>query len=222
MDCALWLNRHKVFSADEIPDNFDLAALRGYFLAGSLVEWLREHNGIAYADRLENVAASSPTLNDTLTELFGGRCSCKTIELCGTASDTDRISGGPAASSYGGSFFGSYHGSFGSYSGLWELFLSGAFGSFSLGSFRKGSFSEWEWEWEWLFRHGVLGSYSFGSFARGSFFGGSFPVGSFGSSSFCGLYNGIPLDGLDEYDRIMLASLVCCPLNRFGYGIHNI
>ena len=27
MDCAIWLNRRKIFSADEIPANFDIAKI---------------------------------------------------------------------------------------------------------------------------------------------------------------------------------------------------
>jgi len=53
MNCCLWLNGEKVRSAEEIYINYDPASLRGYFLGGSLVRWLKANGGEAEAARLE-------------------------------------------------------------------------------------------------------------------------------------------------------------------------
>lgn len=98
-----------------------------------------------------------------------------------------------------------------------------------------------EWEWEWLFNLYKSGSFSFGSFTSfhewewlfkmfrsGSFTGGSFGLDSFWRSGYPSSFDSfyMPFTGditvLDEYDRIMLETLMRCPLDRFGYGIHNI
>ena len=225
MDCALWLNKHKIYSADEIPRYPDIAALRGYYLGGSLEKWLREHNGEDYADRLSALSCDDGDLNNALAEIFGGKSSISLKEMRGELSEKNLQ---PLFSEYG-----SYpRGSYGSY----------RFGSFPIGSFRFGSFHEWEWEW--FFRYGSFGSYRLGSFRFGSFhewewewlFGmgsfGSFRFGSYRFGSF-GSYMGflfgfepkehfLDWKSLDEYDRIMLLNLAKCPLNRYGYGIHNI
>ena len=73
MNCALWLNRRKVYSADEIPDNLDLASLCGYFAAGSLVGWLRSHGGESLADDLEKISPKDPDLKEKLAKIFGGQ-----------------------------------------------------------------------------------------------------------------------------------------------------
>lgn len=254
MDCALWLNRKKIYSADEIPENLDVAALRGYFLAGSLVKWLREHGGEHFADRLSELSSDDGELNNKIAGIFGGvPVCCKEFGGEGNSSENSGDSGNAAASSFvpaaalgsfgsfelssgfpfaAGSFggmgsFGSFMYAFssfeygfgsGAYSigsylnlfgsnlyGSYEYFLGGlgSFGSFSLGSF---NFSEWEWEW--------LREMLFSSFGYGSFGG----FGSYGS--FCAQTGtDIPLD---EYDLILLKTLMNCPLDRFGYGIHNI
>lgn len=234
MDCALWLNRRKVYSAKEIRENFDAASLFGYFAAGSLVEWLREHGGADYADKLERLSPDDPDIIVKIAAVFDGKSvGYKTLGGADKGA-SGAVSGGGQCSFRGkiGSF-GVGSGAFGSF---WK---SGALGgSFWRGSFAFGSgFYEWEWEWERLF-----GSFSKGSFTFGSGYAawlallkkyGSFGMGSFGSFSldlFGEVKNGsfigrkLPdfLANLDEYDRIMLISLYGCPLNQFGYGIHNI
>lgn len=251
MDCALWLNRRKVFSASEISENLDAASLLGYFSAGSLVGWLREHNGADFADKLERLSPDDPDIIDKIAAVFGGKTvGYKTLggsaESVSQGSESGNFGSGGAVSAQESGIFGSFRTS----SALGGIIGSGGFftlgGSFNFGSFRTGSgFSEWEWEWERLFGSFSQGSFAFGSgFAywlsflkrRGSF--GSFGFGSFGMmnfGSFCydllgeiknGSFIGrkLPdfLENLDEYDRIMLISLYGCPLNRFGYGIHNI
>lgn len=221
MDCCLWLNRKKISSAAEIIDNFDLAAIRGYFLGGSLSEWLREHDGAVYADRLDKLKTldpQDPQLNDRLAEAFGVSVGAVSDVFCGNAPDNGACAGqdggsrcgsfGSLSGSFGtgsGSFnFGSYSGFSGSGgyagSGAWV----GSCGLTALGSYR---FSLWEWEWEWRFarRGSFRGSFSAGSWGSiGSFgsyrFGsGSYLLGSFGSfprGSFFGSFGAGSFGGL--------------------------
>lgn len=255
MDCALWLNRRKIRTAAEIAGEPDIASLRGYFLAGSLVGWLREHGGGQYAKKLEKLSADDPELNEKLADIFGGSaCGHKSfgegapqtaVGAVGFPSSVLPCSLTAALSSFDFGSAGSYGyseiSSFGSFLHSWELFLSSflsgsyTFGSgmhewewewlfelYKSGSFTLGSFTSFhEWEWEWLFR-----AIRSGSFAGGSF--GSFNFGSFWRFGDFGSWIGFALpftedfDLLDEYDRIMLETLIKCPLDRFGYGIHNI
>ena len=173
MDCCLWLNRKKISSAAEIIDNFDLAAVRGYFLGGRLSEWLREHGGTVYADRLDKLRTldpQDPQLNDRLAEVFGVSAGAVTEVFCGNAPDN----GGSRCGSFG-SFSGGFRGGSGSFNfGSYGVFQGsglgiGSGGLTALGSYR---FSLWEWEWEWRFA------------GRGSFRGSFGSLGSFGSVRF--------------------------------------
>lgn len=253
MDCALWLNRRKVFSASEICDNLDTASLLGYFAAGSLVEWLYEHDGEDYAKKLEKLSPADKDIQEKIAAVFRGKPVA--FKKFGSEIPVKCVSGSGSASSYKPSSMRSSF-RFGSGSFLLSSFLksfrtgSGGFynfiGSFYLGSFLFGSgFHEWEWEWEQFFssffntsfRFGSgiaaklaflrnFGSFQFGSYRFGSYRFGSFNFGSFvGNGSFSAA--NLPelpefFQNLDEYDRIMLMSLYGCPLNQFGYGIHNI
>lgn len=231
MDCCLWLNRKKISNAAEIIDNFDLAAVRGYFLGGSLSEWLREHGGTVYADRLDKLRTldpQDPQLNDRLVEVFGVSAGAVTEVFCGNVPDN----GGSRCGSFG-SFSGGFRGGSGSFNfGSYGVFQGsglgiGSGGLTALGSYR---FSLWEWEWEWRFAgrgsfRGSFGSYRFGSgsYLLGSF--GSFPWGSFSGSFGAGSFGGFGSGGsitADEYDRIMYECLRKCPLNCYGYGIHIV
>lgn len=277
MNCALWLNKRKIRRASEIPDNLDVASLRGYFLAGSLSEWLLENGGERYAKKLARLSPDDPALNEKLAGIFGGKADFG--KALNTAPQENARISTPSAmpssfvSSFANSFaprnsfrfsqfgsgglfsYGSYEW-FTSFGGFFEFlsklrggsfsFLTGSFGSFhewewewlfelykrwSGGSFSflTGSFGSFhEWEWEWLFRiFGGAGSFSITSFSS---FG--FPSG-FGSFDIFGVFGGKTPGSfelkrllenleLDEYDRIMFETLMICPLDRFGYGIHNI
>ena len=238
MDCCLWLNRKKSSNAAEIIDNFDLAAVRGYFLGGSLSEWLREHGGTVYADRLDKLRTldpQDPQLNDRLAEVFGVSAGAVTEVFCGNVPDNGACAGNNGGSRCGsfGSFSGGFRGSSGSFNfGSYGVFQGsglgiGSGGLTALGSYR---FSLWEWEWEWRFAgrgsfRGSFGSYRFGSgsYLLGSF--GSFPWGSFSGSFGAGSFGGFGSGGsitADEYDRIMYECLRKCPLNCYGYGIHIV
>lgn len=280
MNCALWLNRQKIRHASEIPANLDmasLASLRGYFLAGSLLDWLLENGGEHYAKRLERLSPDDPDLNEELAAVFGGKADF------GKAVNSAPREGLPtqAPSGFTGSFTGSFPSSFtprssfrftalgsGSFSyemltsfgyggGFWEfLERFGLFGSFSVTSFRFGSGKFHEWEWEWLFelyKRWQGGSFNLSTLTFGSFhqwewewllrlYGGagsfnvtsfgSFPIFGFGSFDVFGFFGKNPSSfelrkflenlALDEYDRVMFETLMFCPLDRFGYGIHNI
>lgn len=247
MDCAIWLGRKKIFSADDIADNFDIAAVRGYFLAGSLIRWLNAHGGADYAEQLEQLDPADPALNKKLTAVF--KHESMDIPVHTTDENLVRainaLRSGNHTPSSANTSAGSYSFGYGSrYGSLAEIFSGGSFGygSLSYGSFgygaAGGSFVKtWQWEWEWRFgsfrRAGIGGSFAAaytGSFGYGSFNFGSFgymPFGSF-AAALPSSYKGIPLYGsfcpltADEYDEIMYRCLAMCPLNRFGYGIHNI
>ncbi len=243
MDCALWLNKRKVYSADEISGNPDIASLRGYFLAGSLIGWLRGHGGELYAKKLAKLRHDDPELNEKLSKIFGGSAEGKHFaEVAPGKTSSESLSGGMP-----GALGSIVLGSNGSYSFITRSFGSGRRALISLlgGSFHFGSHffgsGMHEWEWEWLFNLYKSGSFSFGSFTSfhewewlfkmfrsGSFTGGSFGLDSFWRSGYPSSFDSfyMPFTGditvLDEYDRIMLETLMRCPLDRFGYGIHNI
>ena len=300
MDCALWLNRRKIFTAAEISGNLDLASLRGYFLAGTLIDWLNEHGGKRYADKLSMLSPDDSSLNEKLAEIFGAT-PLPFKELDGqTAPQAPDISVSALLSSYPIGSAGSYNyeaiSSFGSFQNMltsysttsflsgsgsflsWEQWLGALFGygSFSSGSFSLGSYSQWEWLYNLLFGYGSfsygsfsLGSYSqwewlynllfgYGSFSHGSFSLGSYSqwewlynllfgygsfsaenLGSFSIESLLSLFRGYGSFTfgsfgsyerseqnekffIDEYDFIMLKTLADNPLDRYGYGIHNI
>lgn len=241
MKCSLWLNRQKVNSVEEIIKNPDVASLRGYFLAGSLVEWLEDNNGKEYADRLRELSADTPDLNDRIAEIFGGNAN-RHKKLTGSTTQKPSVSkkkSDLAVSSYKTPFSGaSLKNSSASFDTSALSVYLGSFrwsvggGSFSWSSFTRSSFQEWEWEWLWNFFKG----YSSGSFVSGSFSISSFPTNSFVQQDrmfklLAEMENANMLDGsfpiweklgIDEYDYIMFKTLMMCPLNRFGYGIHIV
>lgn len=257
MECALWLNRKKVYSAAEISANPDIASLRGYFLAGSLIEWLEDHNGKEYADKLRKLPVDAPDLNDRIAEIFGGNTvghkkltgstspeNCEHTEIIKSGEQADYSTSSfrmPSSfrftdSSYKFGFAdSSYKFTFAydtSYLGIYRWFVGG---SFVRGSFSQTSFHEWEWEWLWNFFKGYSGG-QYGSFASGSFSVSSLPTTSFANQDMLLklLAEINPADviegsfavweklGIDEYDYIMFKTLMQCPLNRFGYGIHIV
>lgn len=255
MNCALWLNKKKIFSADEIPENLDIASLRGYFLGGSLVSWLRENGGADYADRLAEIPENAADLNERLLEIFGCRQfgrnagknagknagdipasvfngGCASIPLCGYCGSFK-----PASFSFGsggalGSFvfkLGSFRAGSGIHEWEWEWRLNrGSFTTSFVTSYKGfGSGGFHEWEWEWRRRKGSFtSSGSFGSFKPGSGALWAIPekLYEFGNSgSFLSMAPGsFRMLSSDEYDMIMYATLKKCPLDRYGYGIHNI
>lgn len=247
MNCgALWLNKRKVRHASEIPENLDVGSLRGYYIAGGLLEWLRENGGEEYAERLSAISADDARLNEKLAEIFGGKpLRAKRLR---TASGKLReqplgqteqraqcgFTGSRKIAPSSGSFAYWQLTSFGEFWEILQKMQSGSFelGSYSqwawlfalferrYGSFTLGSFTSYhEWEWEWLFRLFTGGGGSFSPSSFGSFYP-EFLNGLFGSFRHFADQGCFPI--LDEYDRIMLETLMICPLDRFGYGVHNI
>lgn len=218
MKCALWLNRRRVFSAEEIPASFDLASLRGYFLAGSLVPWLRDNGGAAFAEKLGGLSADDPALNDRLTEVFCGVLPepCRPQAATPFTGEAERAGAAQGACSFGGS--------------------GGAGGSLS-GSFRQGAASYKGFgslTWESLQEFGswrAAASYKgFGSMTGSGASAASGAFGSFALDRFLANWERVlrweqPRGSFtmlleDEYDRILLLTLAKCPLDRYGYGIH--
>lgn len=172
MDCSLWFGRCKVNSASEITEHFDSASLRGYFLGGSLAEWLREHGGAEQAERISSLDPKDPDLDKKLAEIFGHTPEKgKEVFTGGSGCGSPVVAAGLFAGSAVGSFtFGSggYYGSGG---------LMGSGGAYA-GSFHSGgSFGGSSFGGAYTFGSGVLGSgggYSaLGSYRFGSGFGGS-------------------------------------------------
>ena len=202
MDCCLWFNRCRISDAAEIAENFDIAALRGYFLGGRLVEWLREHGGEAFADKLEKLDPASADLDARLSRVFGKEPPNHREVFCGIPAaekkarnpeNTGSFAGSGAAGSFslGSGYAGSFaagSGRFGSFfygSGYYGSFLSGSYSGSGSGSFRK--FRLWDWEWEWRFGGSFRGSFAFGSYVFGS---GAYLLGSFNGGSFGGAFPG--------------------------------
>lgn len=246
VDCSLWLNRKKINTAAQIPDNLDVASLRGYFLAGSLVEWLYEHGGEEYAEKLSALDHNDKCLNEKIARIFNGTplaskpldgvCDKKTgderVPLRAESSfkmpNSFRFTNLSSFSSYG---FGSRGvTSFSEFASFLAYLRGMRGGSFAVTSFFSTSFSEHEWEWLWEFLRG---------YSSGSFVSTSFSASSFLPSSFLSLWGNIEMNfsdlqgewgsfdkwkllGIDEYDFIMFKTLMICPLDRFGYGIHII
>ncbi len=205
MDCALWLNRKKIYAASEISDNLDIASLRGYLLAGSLVPWLEEHGGKHYAEHLAELSHDDPLLNDKIARIFGGNMSnsapYKTLD--GGSDETSPIIA--AITSFNIGSAGSYNynalSSFGSFYNFLQSFTSAESGSFkfqeyftSFTSF-TGSYGiksvEWEWLWNFLSGGSSFTVTSGGSFSYGwewlwnfLFGGSSFTATSGGSFSY--------------------------------------
>lgn len=194
-------------------------------------------------EKLAEVFGGEPNYGKAMRSESGGdneRATTSPLDESPIGSLTAPSSGLPNSFGFAGYGSGSFSfprlGSFGEFWELIKKLQAGSFGSF-LWNF--GSFGMHEWEWEWLYRLFGSGSFSYSSFGSlglyrfgwlwgfGSFGGsGSFvPFGSFGAlSELFGSFGFDPgaFPELDEYDRIMLETLMLCPLDRFGYGIHNI
>ncbi len=187
MKCALWLNRRRVFSAEEIPASFDLASLRGYFLADSLVPWLCDNGGAAFAEKLRGLSADDPALNERLTEIFCGVLPepCRPQSVTPFTGEAERAAqslcsfGGSQSAGALGSFWrsGTSYKGFGSF--MWESLQS--LGSWRAATSYKG-FGSMAWERLERAFGGSLSAAAFGSFgALGSFWYSATSYKGFGS-----------------------------------------
>lgn len=208
MKCALWLNGKKVFKAQEIVDNFDISAIRGYFLGGCLYDWLVDNEGEKYIDKILNLSHSDEKLNERLMEIFG-----QNIQEINLHKHTENKPNNNTVTSSPTSFYSTSYNSF---------FV---FGSFIYGSFSYGSH---QFEYEFEFERGSFGSYRLGSFYIGSFKPSSFItsfdfLSSFYKYNISSFFNNTSyFISDDKYDDLVRLSFELCPLNMFGYGIHNI
>lgn len=100
MGYSLWLCGKKIDRADQIKENFDLASLRGYFIAGNLIKWLNNHGGELFAERLVFTSADDPLLNIRLQLAFDIPPKVTSIHV---GSDHSLYSGGFGLSSFRGS-----------------------------------------------------------------------------------------------------------------------
>jgi hypothetical protein len=118
------MNGVKIRCADEIYNNFDPVSLRGYFLGGSLIRWLKANGGEKEAEILEETEYCDD-INARIEFAFGLRNNLpKIIPAPKIIIPVPII---PVLSQYN-SFQGSGSGLFGSYGSY------GSFGSYYYGS----------------------------------------------------------------------------------------
>ena len=182
MNCALWLNKRKICSAAEIPQNLDIASLRGYLIAGSLLDWLDTNGGKEFADKLREVPLDSPDLNDKIAEVFGNSHVSFHKHFGG---ETQTVTVKDPMVCICDSGIGSYAklSSYGSFLEVWEEILGSAgSGSISFAQLEQ-AFSSWN---SFNISSATLASGGSYSFAERRFFENtsSFSFGSAGSFSF--------------------------------------
>lgn len=193
MKCCLWLDGKKVEKASNIRNNFDAAALQGYLLGGSLITWLENNGGKAYADKLKKIDLNS-NIAVQLEKVFSVKSEKKLDYAVSYLPCIKSFAQSNCVSSFGGLSSSSFtNGSFA------NIFTNS---SFSIGSFAVGSFT--------------VSSFKIGSFAISSFTNGSFAQSSGGSFVFAKAEL-----TAQEYEKT-IDILALCPLNKFGYGIHLI
>ena len=150
MNYCLWLNGIKVNTAKEIETNFDLASIRGYFLAGTLLPWLYHNQGREYAVRLATTSLDDPLLNVRICLAFNQSLDKISPHKCEENSDTHQDTTFPLPTSLGSyALFGSYN--------------RGSFGSFLKGSF-SGSYSSFGYPKSFTYRKssGFQGLFGYG------------------------------------------------------------
>lgn len=222
MKFCLWLNGNKISKASEIKKNFDLPALKGYFLGGILIKWLEENGGKTIAQKLKKIDLNG-NVEAQLEKVFGVK-DTRPLDYAPRYTGSFTYSFSKAVSTYGISSFPSSY----SYEYEYEYTKSSfPMGSFPVSSFEIGSFSTGSFE---ISSFGVgsfeTGSFSLGSFGIGSFSIGSFNIGSFSTGSFAaapdGQYTFTKAQLTEEEYRETIFVLSTYPLNRYGYGIHLI
>lgn len=215
----LWLGTKKIYNIRQLRENFCTDILIGYYYGGGLAKWLEDAEEFAVLEKVRGINDSSDI--GTQLEFIFGVNPDKTDEPLPEPPVVRGIYKSPNESvDYNEiASFGENVSSFPS--SFRNILLASSFngGSFSLGSFRSGSFG-----FGFGFGFGKGGSFSSGSFNRGSFKGGfgSFRVfGSFsGYGSFYFTENGLVITET-EYKRTLI-NLSSCPLNEYGYGINLV
>ncbi len=199
MKFCLWLCGNKVSRASQIKDSFDLPALKGYLLGGSLIKWLEENGGKTAAKKLGKIDYSG-NIEEQLEKVFGVKSSFPLDYAPRFPMVTPTSVCGKSCCN------GSFKAADNLFSVERESSSFGA-GSFDIGSFSVGSFSAGSFE---------IGSFSVGSFQVGSFTAGGFTADAKGSFT----YTKAPLTQKEYKEAVFILSTY--PLNRYGYGIHLI
>lgn len=198
-DYCLWLNGKKVYDASDIKENFDLQSLRGYFIGGSLINWLKNHSGEDIVKYLNDIEISDTENIDKYLEYAFGikekRTSDNHVELNKEFQNINEVN-------YGGN--GSYL-----FPQSFNAFIfSNGFHSYLLNQNFVNSF-EFSSKWSYFSITG-LGIYSLNS--------GN--IGSYNINSF-DYYGSLDTNGSFTKNEI-LSNIADCPLNGYGYGIHLI
>lgn len=206
---CLWINGVKVYDAKGITDNFSIADVRGYYMAGSLIPWLIAHGEYETADALRSIPAGEDP-DRHLFDIFNNTYVRPNYHVGKKGSEGAVVSQGSfnAGSSYslssgiitsGAAYSTSFkQTSYRVSSRMYEYEFEFELGSFRARSFNISSF------------RAFLSSYVFSSYI------GAFPSSfAWGSFSMQELFNTDPVS-------VVLKNFTSEPLNRYGYGIHII
>lgn len=211
---CLWINGVKVYDAKGITDNFSIADVRGYYMAGSLIPWLIAHGEYEIADALRSIPAGDDP-DRHLFDIFNN------TYVRPNYHQGEKGSGG--APSVQGSFTagGSYPLSSGMLSS--GIITSGAA---YLTSFRQSSYrvSSGMHVYEFEFERGSFRSKSFNISSYRAFLSSyvfSSYIGTLPSSFVWGSFTAQELFNTDPVS-VVLKNFTSEPLNRYGYGIHII
>ncbi|MCL2637819.1 MAG: hypothetical protein FWD48_05545 [Oscillospiraceae bacterium] len=118
MKCCLWLNGERVWNARDIKNNFDPTSLRGYYLGGSLLVWLKANDGEEEAKKLEETGSLEYAFGVAGNEtLFAPTVFTNVDKICPTLTESvgAKRDSFPSSGSFGsfGSGSGSSSGSLG-------------------------------------------------------------------------------------------------------------
>lgn len=213
MGYCLWLSGKKIMNLQELIENYEYAALVGYFLGGSLIAWLISIGEAAIAQRINDIDPQG-NLEKQFAWAFGidegvvdeniDNISCEICMENTAVSSSFNISN--ICSSYRLSSY---------------IFLS----SFNISSYNIGSYSNNNNNNNGA-GYTTSGSYYYGSY--GSFVYGSFNLisslyqsGSFGwfTEAFFRKNTGsFTAGGVESIFELLESS----PLNKYGYGIYLI
>ncbi len=205
---CLWINGVKVYDARGITDNFSIADVRGYYMAGSLIPWLIAHGEYEIADALRSIPAGDDP-DRHLFDIFNN------TYVRPNYHQGEKGSGAPVSQ-------GSFNAG-GSYPLSSGIFSSGAayLTSFSQTSYRVSSgMHEYEFEFErGSFRSRSFNISSYRAFLSSCVF--SSYIGTLPSSFIWGSFTVQELFNTDPVS-VVLKNFTSEPLNRYGYGIHII
>ncbi len=207
INCCLWIGGKKVSDLDGIKKNFDIADVRGYFLAGTLADWLIAHNATKEAELLMSISKDADDIDKELKRIFTEEITAQVKTATQTKSFHFKSDNLPRPLVFGCSFPSSFNGSFYEYEYEYQL----------------GSFSPLSFNTSYLLTSYLLTSFNL-SLLLGSFNLSSFVSGSFDLSSF--LYGSFSYDDFTAGGKFtplaMTLYLSSEPLNRYGYGINLI